>query len=204
MKFKTITCFLILCIIICFAIVKENRIDPFHNSYVVDPVLLKKSAIERDLNYFLDQHKRNWSPQTKRHFINVIYTGSKTFKINYKVVMSIISVESKYDLKAIGKNKNSFDYGLTQQNSKYLKVRYKAASKYLNSCGIQYNLKNKYDLGLNVFACFNYLKNIEDYGDLNHFHEKITAYNRGINGAKNNNNYQYYYLVLNELTRIKI
>jgi len=144
-----------------------------------------KNNIKNDLNYFLLKHKQRWSKQNKKRFVEIVYKGQKEFGIKYKIVLSIISIESRYHIQAVGKNRKTTDYGLTQQNSKYMKKRYKRTEKYLKKNNLRYS-RSKFDMCKNVFSCFMYLKTITKSKSIRNFKEVICAYNVGIRGVRLN------------------
>jgi uncharacterized protein YcfL len=186
---------------------KEIKVDPLLNAKVLDKVVISKSVIKDDLNYFLKKHNRQWNKQNKERFIDAIYYGSQEFNINPKIIMSIVSIESQYKITAKGINRKgkkvkSIDFGLSQQNSKYLKHRYKATVPYLKEYKLKHNVKDKYDISCNIFACYMYMRSITDYSDLVLFSDLITAYNQGIRGAKRNNDSSYYEKFLKEFISI--
>jgi len=193
--------FILLLVVKCNYNKEEIKIDPLVNAYKINDILLYKIIIKDDLNYFLTKYKRNWSNKEKEKFIDIIYYGSKEYNINYKVVLSIISVESQYIINAKGRNKTSIDYGLAQINSRYIKQRYKYSEQFLKKYKISYDINNKFDIGLNIFSCFKYLKDISDCPDLLQFSDYVSAYNQGIKGCMISRN-NYYEKVLKELMEI--
>lgn len=175
--------------------------DPLINSYQIDSEKIEKQTIKNHLNYFLTKYNRHWSKQNKEKCVDILYKGQKEFNIDHKIVLSIISIESQFNIKAIGKNKKSIDYGLTQQNSKYLKQRYKNAEQYLKEFKIKYTDSN-FDIGKNIVSCFVYLHDINEYSDLIQFSDYITAYNQGVKGCKRNNDNRYYEKFMKEYLSI--
>ena len=171
--------------------------DPLIDAYKVskdylraDVVEQEKNNIRRDLNFFLNKYDRHWSRQDREKFVKIIYCGEHEFKIEYKIILALISVESQYDIYAAGKNKKkktniikSIDWGLTQQNSKYYKGRYKATESYLDYYHIKYT-DSKFDMGKNIFSCFMLLRDTSDFSDLIHFKDLIASYNAGTDGVK--------------------
>jgi hypothetical protein len=198
---KFITLWFIFMFILGCSFKEEHKKDILENSYQVTNENIQKYDIEKDLNYFLKKYNRNWSKQNRDKFIEVIYKGSTEFNIDPKIVMSIISIESQYRIVVKGKNKNSVDFGLCQQNSRYINQRYKATEEYLKRNKIAYT-NSKYDIGKNVFACYMYLKDISDSEALLHFRDYITAYNQGIKGALRNNNDTYYQKFMSEFMEL--
>ena len=175
--------FIILLVVKC-SNEKSITVDPLINTYKVDNTKLNKSIIEDSLNYFLHKYKRKWSNENKQKCIDALYYGQQEWNIDYKIVMSLISIESQYRIVVIGKNKNgSKDYSLTQQNSKYIKYRYKATEEYLNHYKIKYTNSN-FDIGKNIFACYMLLRDTNEYGNLIMFRDYIASYNVGIRGVR--------------------
>ena len=190
------------CLFICNCTEKEvPKKDPLIDAYKVDNVLLEKDQIKKDLNFFLTKYNRHWSQQDKNKCIEVLYYGQREYFIDYKILLSIISVESQYNIYAVGKNKKSTDFGLCQINSRYIKRRYKSASIALDYYHIKHS-DSKYDIGLNIFSAYRYLRDISDYSDLILFSDYICAYNRGVRGAKESSNKIYYYKFMQELLSI--
>jgi len=180
--------FLILWFIILLVVKCSNEksitIDPLINAYKVDNVKLDKSIIKDSLNHFLHKYNRKWSQENKQKCIDALYYGQQEFDIDYKIVMSLISIESQYRIVVIGKNKNgSKDFGLSQQNSRYIKQRYRAAEEYLNKYKIKYSNSN-FDISKNIFSCYMLLRDTNEYGNLILFRDYIASYNVGIRGIR--------------------
>jgi hypothetical protein len=141
---------------------------------------------------------RFWQEKDVINVTKVIWIGSKQYGINPNHVFATIALESYFNPYALGINKDSQDFGLTQQNSKYWKKRFKVAAKILTAYGIQHNLKNPYDTALNVMACILYKYNINKRVDrskvkntlYSKYVNKIVAYNLGINGARDKKKYK--------------
>jgi len=200
MKKYLILWFIILLVVKC-GYKEEFRTDPLINSYKVDSVKLTKDIIKSDLNYFLHKYNRKWSQENKKKCIDALYYGQQQFDIDYKIILSIISVESQFNIYAKGRNRNSIDFGLCQINSKYLKHRYKDSEFYLKQYKIKYN-DSKYDISKNIFSAFIYLRDISSYSDLIQFSDYISAYNRGVEGSKRRTDNKYYELFLKEYLSI--
>ena len=200
-------------LLMCGCRVKEvQKKDPLIDAYKVDNVLLEKDQIKKDLNFFLIKYNRHWSQKDKQKFINILYYGEHEFNISNKIVLAIISVESNYDITVAKKNYNkkthklkSIDFGLTQQNSRYYKCRYKAAESYLDYYHIKYT-DSKFDMGKNIFSCFMLLRDNNEYSDLIHFKDLIASYNVGSTGVKEEYMQkkvdEYYNLFMQELLSI--
>ena len=173
--------FILFLFIPCFA-AKSVIHDPLENTFIYNPNIIIRSDIKEDLNYFLDKYNRKWSKQTKNRVVNLLFKGQKEFDIDYKIILSIVAIESQFKIRCIGKNKKSVDYGLTQQNSKYIKKRYRKAEIYLKKYRIKcYN--SKFDLSKNIFSCFIFLDEIRQHEKIIYFDQWIKAYNVGIRGS---------------------
>lgn len=113
--------------------------------------------------------------------------GQKEYGINIFDLYTIIYLESRFNRTAFNRNIKSFDYGLTQQNSEYIKNRFKSSSQILRNYNIKYNLSNMYDINLNVMSAILYLHYIKDKLRKNNrytYKRYISAYNVGITGVK--------------------
>lgn len=205
MRAFLIVWFTCLFVINCSFDTKKEKVvlkDPLDNSYLLDRRVIQESSIRDNLSYFLIKYNRKWAKSTRERCVNILYKGQQEFDIDYKIILSIISIESQFDIKAKGKNKNSIDYGLCQINSKYLKQRYKASEQLLKEYKIYFNKNDKYDIALNIFSSFMYLKDIHRYSDLIQFSDYITAYNQGVRGCKRNNDSRYYEKFMKEYMSI--
>lgn len=178
-----------ICLLICqcgFEKETKNTIilkDPLINAYKLDKVQIDRSKIKDNLNYFLNKYKRNWTKKEKEKCVDILYYGQQQFNINHKIILSIISVESQFNIKAIGKNKKSVDFGLCQINSRYIKQRYRNAEKYLKELNIKYT-DSKFDISKNILSAYIYLRDISSYADLIEFGDYIKAYHVGIKGSQ--------------------
>lgn len=170
----------------------SNKKDVLDNAVVIADETTVKKEIQSNLNYFLHKHNRHWSWINKKLFVEIVYAGQVEFGISSKIVMAIISVESQYNIRAQGRNRNSIDYGLTQQNSKYINRRYAYAEKRLKALGFKYS-SSIYDISKNVFACYAYLYDMSDIPELLYFRDYIDAYNKGVHGALKNKTDNLYY-----------
>lgn len=156
--------------------------DPLKNSFIVDNEKLHKDIIQSNLNLFLFQYDRKWSRHNYYKVIDALYYGEQEFDIDHKIVLSIIAIESRFKINAIGRNSDSIDFGLTQQNSKHMKQRYEASKKYLDKYDLKYT-DNKFDINRNIFSCYMYLNEIDRSSLVNSFNQMIKAYNVGIRGS---------------------
>ena len=92
--------------------------------------------------------------------LRAIEVGSKYFPhIEPEIVLSVFYIESHFDKYALNTNTNETeDYGLSQQNSKYYKDRFKTAKIILDKEKLfRSDWNNPYDIYLNVLACYIHL-----------------------------------------------
>lgn len=167
--------------------------DPLENAYEINFNYRKeyKKQVKNDIDFFLKKHKRKWNEQDIDKLMTALIIGQQEFNINYKAVLAIISIESHFKIQAVGENKDTVDYGLTQQNSLYYEKRYKSAEKYLDKYGILYT-NSKFDIYKNVISCYAFLNELRDSKYTNSLYEIIDAYNKGIRGMKRSNCMNYY------------
>jgi len=167
--------------------------DPLENAYEIKFNYKEdyKRQVRNNIDFFLKKHNRKWSDQNIDKLMTALIIGQQEFNINYKAVLAIISIESNFKINAVGKNKGSEDYGLTQQNSLYYEKRYKSAEKYLDEYGIQYT-SSKFDISKNVISCYAFLNELRRSEHTTNLYEIIDAYNKGIRGMKRSNCMKYY------------
>lgn len=167
--------------------------DPLKNAYEIKFNYKEdyKKQVRNDIDFFLKKHNRKWSEQNIDKLMIALIIGQQEFNINYKAILAIISIESNFKITAVGKNKGSEDYGLTQQNSLYYEMRYKSAEKYLDKYGIKYG-DSKFDIYKNVISCYAFLNELRNSKHTNSLYEIIDAYNKGIKGMKRSNCMNYY------------
>ena len=144
--------------------------------------------IKDDLNHFLKKYKQNWTDKNRNHCINILYCGQQEFQIDYKIILGLIATESEFRITVQRKNirkgrVKSVDFGLTQQNSRYYKDRYRATIPYLKQYRIKYT-DSKFDMAKNIFSCYMILSDTNKYGNLIHFKDFIASYNVGVHGTK--------------------
>lgn len=87
--------------------------------------------------------------------MRAVEIGERYYNVDRDIVLAVILIESDFKVNAV--NRKTKDYGLSQQNDKYLLDRYKLVAKILDKERIEYNINNKYDIYLNVLSCFYYL-----------------------------------------------
>jgi len=131
----------------------------------------------------------------------------KDFRIDYRVVLSIMAIESEMNPYATGYNTNgTYDYGLGQHNSCCIAERYARAirlEREYKISTVRTATMEKYDPLTNTIATIIYLKDnrtgLESVARANRkfipFKPFVVAYNRGFNGAlyvDNSEQVQYY------------
>lgn len=115
-----------------------------------------KSHIYKALHKFEGDNKRilkQWTPKNVNKLTTVLIAIEKHVGINHKKMLSTILTESDMDITVVsGPNNNgSYDYGLVQQNSPYLKQRYTAAKRLLRKHHISYT-NDLFDITVNVMS----------------------------------------------------
>lgn len=148
--------------------------------------------IENNLINAINKHKQNkyWNKRKIKLVIKILLIGEKKYKIKHTNILALISLESYFNPYAVCRNRTSKDYGLTQQNSRYIKQRYRSASKILKKYKIKYDKKNKFDIALNLMSCILFkvtINKIVNKRGVNIYSkriEKIVAYNLGLGGAR--------------------
>lgn len=81
--------------------------------------------------------------------------GERYFNTEKDIVLAVIYIES--DFKVFAYNEETNDYGLSQQNGKYILDRYITVKKILDKEKIECNVNHRFDIYLNVLSCFYYL-----------------------------------------------
>jgi hypothetical protein len=162
-------------------------------------IKIRKCLIE---NIYKHKQILSWDIQKLNAATEVLYVAKKYYKVKINDIFATISLESYFNPYAVGKNKTSIDYGLTQQNSKYIYTRYSVAKKVLDKYNIKYNKKDTFDIALNLMSCVLFKYTIKKLCNRrkNKLYskniEQIVAYNLGIRGARMKNRiktgYRYY------------
>jgi hypothetical protein len=131
--------------------------------------------------------RRQWNANNINTLTNTLLIAEHYTDIPHKNLLSTILTESDMDIYCIPKHKNlngTIDIGLTQQNSPYIKTRYRVARKILNKAGIDYS-NNVFDISTNVMAgaivLKEFKKELKDRGIQTKYAHYI-AYNVGTGG----------------------
>ena len=186
---KKFLIFWFICLFLISCSKKQEQIqDPISKALALSHKTIDKSIIKDDLNHFLKKYKQNWTDKNRNHCINILYCGQQEFQIDYKIILGLIATESEFRITVQRKNirkgrVKSVDFGLTQQNSRYYKDRYRATIPYLKQYRIKYT-DSKFDMAKNIFSCYMILSDTNKYGNLIHFKDFIASYNVGVHGTK--------------------
>lgn len=81
--------------------------------------------------------------------------GEKYFKTDKDIVLVTLYIESDFDVWAYNEETN--DYGLSGQNGKYILDRYLICKEILDKEKIYCNVNHRFNIYLNVLACYYYL-----------------------------------------------
>lgn len=148
--------------------------------------LSSEEIIANDINIALKKFNRKWSNKNKKILKDTLYVGSKHYGINHRTVLSLISIESTFKIRAFNKNRNGTkDYGLCQINSINWKGLSKVSKKILDKNKIRYG-KGKYNITLNVMNCYGHLNGSKYVlkKKKRYSHKKmIQSYNVGVAGS---------------------
>ena len=161
----------------------------FSTTYLNDTKKLSLKKIIQEVTYnkisdsisVIEKKLKRKLPERNK-IITLLLKGEKDFGVNHKDIIAIMAHESGFRKWARNKNTNkSVDYGLSQQNGKYILARYRSASKYLKHYKIKYkSVYSKYDVGLNVMSAILFQ---HDIGKVTKNHRRLIAsYNTGIYG----------------------
>jgi len=168
----------ILLVILCSTSAYSTK-DQCYKQYV-------KSNVKKAISFQEKDIRQQWTSNNINKLTTVLITIENHFGINHKKMLSTILTESDMDIYAVsGPNRNgSYDYGLVQQNSPYLKRRYNLAKKILNKYNIAYS-NDVFDISVNVMSGAVVLKDFKSrlkqkgvQGEFCHF----VAYNCGPSG----------------------
>ena len=87
--------------------------------------------------------------------VRALEIGERYFNTEKDIVLTVIFIES--DFNVFAHNEVTNDYGLSQQNGKYILDRYETVKKILDKEKIECNVNHRFDIYLNVLACYYYL-----------------------------------------------
>lgn len=143
----------------------------------------RQQIITEDINSALNFHEKRWRNKDIRELAKVLEVGEKECNINYKIMLGIIGLESRFDINA--NNKETHDYGLAQINKPNWNKLSRESKKILNKHKIRYN-NNKYDISLNVMNGIVHLK--DNRNELKRkkqftFVTWVQSYNCGVRGT---------------------
>lgn len=87
--------------------------------------------------------------------VRALEIGERYFNTEKDIVLSVIFIESDFNVFAYNQETN--DYGLSQQNGKYILDRYIIVKEILDKEKIECNINHRFNIYLNVLACYYYL-----------------------------------------------
>jgi len=157
---------------------------------ILGVVLYSTPRVLKLVNKALKLNKRHWNKRTIKYYVRILLLGSKTYNIKVEDMLAIQFLESKMKTKAWNENKSkhhySQDFGLSQINSKNLKLLSKRSIKLLKKNKIWHTKNIKYDIAISTLNGFGYLndsrKSILKSKDRS-FKRWIVSYNTGIRGS---------------------
>lgn len=108
-----------------------------------------RSVVEQSLQVL----GKRWNKEQINKLVTALEVCDAEYGVSPRTMMGIILTESDMTIRAVsGPNwDGSYDYGLVQQNGRYLVERYAAAKKTLDRLGIKYT-NNRYDIMVNVVS----------------------------------------------------
>jgi len=168
---------------------------PYYNILSYFPKQFQEYYIKQEVIKYCQYYNRNYSDGIYTNITQAILIGQKQFPfIHYKKILALISIESHWNIYATNKNSNNtYDYGLTQQNSKFIDIRYNKAKTICNKYNVTYT-SSYYDIILNIISAYIYVADIQYY--ITCPKQQIIAYNTGIKGSykynKNSDAFPYY------------
>lgn len=87
--------------------------------------------------------------------VRALEIGERYFNTDKDIVLAVLFIESDFNVWAYNKETN--DYGLSQQNGKYILDRYTIVKEILDKERIECNINHRFNIYLNVLACYYYL-----------------------------------------------
>jgi len=161
---------------------KTNKISELPLALFESTQIDDEITIAKNLDLKLNKFNRNWSKENKKIAINALKIGQDEFDIDHKIILSLMALESEMKIVITNKNTNgTVDFGLTMQNSRAIKQRYKAAEEILKRHGVKYS-NSKFDINKNILSAYIYYNDIKREYEYD-FKRSIMAYNVGIRGA---------------------
>lgn len=122
----------------------------------------KGQYLDRVIKKQITFYKRSYSQNKINEISTALQIAELEFGINPIDLIALISLESNFKYNARSKNKNSTDFGFTQQNSCCINDRYRKAARVLNAYEQNYDIKNKFDIKLNILSSAIFLNQIRN------------------------------------------
>jgi hypothetical protein len=193
--------------------IQEIEKNPGIDENAFSSKFVTENEVKKDVIDTISFNNKKWSKKNIDDLTHILQFGNnhEYFKIDYKIVLSILSHESKMNIYETSKKNfdGSYDYGIGQQNSYFYKKRF------IKACIIKekYNIvktnctTDNFDIIAGAIATLLYLKEnrdqLDNYGKTTGKHitfEKwIISYNSGLSGIiasirSRNDNYKISYL----------
>ena len=155
--------------------------------YIVDGDIFTKEEIQATINkaYMLETGSK-MNDKTLKTYIEVFYFASNYFKLDYKDIIAIITIESEWNPMAYGKNWNGTeDIGLCQINTIHLSEDYRIAKQICLKYKIPHT-NSLYDVSLNILSAFIYMNDMrmKMISENRYYYRRyIVSYNTGYNGS---------------------
>lgn len=87
--------------------------------------------------------------------VRALEIGERYFNTDKDIVLAVLYIESDFNVFAYNQETNY--YGLSQQNGKYILDRYVIVKEILDKEKIECNINHRFNIYLNVLACYYYL-----------------------------------------------
>jgi soluble lytic murein transglycosylase-like protein len=169
----------------------DRKPEPKPKIYVVDNDIFTKEEIQATINkaYMIETGSK-MNDKNIQTYVDVLYFASNYFKLDYKDIIAIITIESEWNPMAYGKNWNGTeDIGLCQINTIHLNNDYYISKQIC----LKYNIKHTnslYDISLNILSAFIYMNDMrmKMISENRYYYRRyITSYNCGFNGSVSKN-----------------
>lgn len=177
---------IILCLLLfisCNSDIQKTKIEIKDNTKIYSTLThyeLIKKLVKREIHHYEKMYIYNDSIINK--IVKLIVIGEQEFSIDAFDTIALISIESNWNFNARRMNTDSIDYGLTQQNSCCMIDRYFQTEPILTKHKIDYNIRNRKDIALNIVSAYLFLNEIRSYLIKRKKYTRfrfITSYNAG-------------------------
>lgn len=111
--------------------------------------------VKQKENSLLTYAQNKMSINNYGDMVRALEIGERYFKTDKDIVLAVLYIESDFNVWAYNEETN--DYGLSQQNGKYILDRYTLVKEILDKEKIECNVNHRFNIYLNVLACYYYL-----------------------------------------------